>query len=275
VPSRLAAVACFLAALVVAGCASSGSRVLNDPSSSSSTPDHGSLTDREFNVAVAVARAETQKYEATVTSATATVGVGTVTDPNAGPACTSGTLLHIKLIGTFPTIVVGGSPTGAPGVNNDYTVTAVLITADPESGKPCDISVQTGSTSPDPGATVLFTDSGSRAVSSPPVGVVVPSGPVAAASGAVVTSGASSSPFPTCSGFALSLASGRGGQSSPINAAVWFAQHGAVQGIPEGGWKEVSAGSAEATVQSGGVRLHVIQGPDQTWQVDSGQYPCH
>jgi hypothetical protein len=84
----------------------------------------------------------------------------------------------------------------------------------------------------------------------------------------------SSSPSPTCSGFALSLASDRGGQSSPINAAVWFAQHGAVPGIPKTGWKEVSAGKAEATVQSGGVHLHVIEGPDQTWQVDSGQYYC-
>jgi hypothetical protein len=156
-PAASRAVACLLAAIAVGGCTSSASRVLDDPSSASSTPAHGSLTDKQFNVAVAVARAETEKYAATVTSATATVGVGTVTDPNAGPACTSGTLLHIKLIGTFPTIVVAGPSTGAPGASNDYSVTAVLITADPESGKPCDISVQTGSTSPDPGATLLFT----------------------------------------------------------------------------------------------------------------------
>jgi hypothetical protein len=85
---------------------------------------------------------------------------------------------------------------------------------------------------------------------------------------------ASSSPSPTCSGFALSLASDRGGQSSPTEAAVWFAQHGSVQGIPKTGWKQVSTGNAEATVQSGGVQLHVLEGPDHTWQVDSGQYYC-
>ena len=85
---------------------------------------------------------------------------------------------------------------------------------------------------------------------------------------------ASSSPSPTCSGFALSLASDRGGQSSPTNAAVWFAQHSSVHGIPKAGWKEVSTGKAEATVQSGGVQLHVIEGSDQSWQVDSGQYYC-
>jgi hypothetical protein len=84
----------------------------------------------------------------------------------------------------------------------------------------------------------------------------------------------SSSPSPICSGFALSLASDRGGQSSPVKAAVWFARHGAVPGIPDAGWKEVSTGKAEATVQSGGVQLHVLEGPDQTWQVDSGQYCC-
>jgi hypothetical protein len=84
----------------------------------------------------------------------------------------------------------------------------------------------------------------------------------------------SSSPSPTCSAFALSLASDRGGQSSPVKAAVWFAQHGAVPGIPDTGWNEVSVGKAESTVQSGGVQLHVLEGPDQTWQVDSGQYYC-
>jgi hypothetical protein len=84
----------------------------------------------------------------------------------------------------------------------------------------------------------------------------------------------SSSPFPSCSGFALSLAADHGGQSSPVKAAVWFAQHGSVQGIPKTGWKEVRTGNVEATVQSGGVQLHVLEGTDQTWQVDSGQYYC-
>lgn len=121
-------------------------------------PTHGSLTDGQFNIAVTVAHAEMKKYAATVTSATATVGEGTVMDPNAGPACTSGTLLHIKLIGTFPTIAVGAPPTtGAPSASNDYSVSAVLITADAGSGKACDLSVQTGPTTPAPGATLLFT----------------------------------------------------------------------------------------------------------------------
>jgi len=157
VPAALRVAACVLAAMVVGGCASSASPVVNHPSSSSSTPARGSLTDGQFNIAVAVARAEMEKYAATVTSATATVGEGTVTDPNTGPACTSGTLLHIKLIGTFPTIAAGAPPTAGASSISDYSVSAVLITADPESGKACDLSVQTGPTTPDPGATLLFT----------------------------------------------------------------------------------------------------------------------
>jgi hypothetical protein len=142
--------------------------VLDDRSFSGSTPGHGSLTDREFSVAVAVARAEIEKYAATVTSATATVGEGTVTDPNAGPACTSGTLLHIKLIGTFPTIGIGLLPTagapsssapsgGVPTDGSDLSAMAVLVTADPASGKACDLSVRLDQLAPDPGATLLFT----------------------------------------------------------------------------------------------------------------------
>jgi hypothetical protein len=139
-------VACLLATIVVAGCASA-TRTLDDPSVSSLT--HGSLTDREYNVAVAVAEAEAAKAGATAdTSATATVGAGTETDPNAGPACTSGTLLHIKLIGSFNAVTT--DLTDAP-------ITTMLITADPASGKPCLIGVRVDQTSPDPGAAVLFT----------------------------------------------------------------------------------------------------------------------
>lgn len=94
------------------------------------------------------------KDATSITSATATVGTGTETDPNVGPPCTSGTLLHIKLIGTFNIVTggFGGQPTGT-----SFPVSAVLITADPVSGKACLLGVQTGSTAPDPGATLLFT----------------------------------------------------------------------------------------------------------------------
>ncbi len=157
VPTTLRVATCLLATIVVSACASGANRPLDDSTNSGSTLGHGSLTNHEFDVAVAVARSEADKDAATITSATATVGVGTVADPNDGPPCTSGTLLHIKLIGTFPTISVGQPPTAGAASAADHSVSTVLITADPESGKACALSVQTGSTSPDPGATVLFT----------------------------------------------------------------------------------------------------------------------
>jgi hypothetical protein len=72
------------------------------------------------------------------------------------------------------------------------------------------------------------------------------------------------------SGFAVSLVSDRGGRPTPTAAAVWFARHGAVAGVPFGGWREVSRNGGGRTVESGSFTLHVIQGPDRTWQVDSG-----
>jgi hypothetical protein len=155
VPAASTVAACLLATLAISGCASSANRALGDQSVSSSALGHGSLTDREFNVAVAIARAEVTQYAAAITSATATVGAGTEMDPNAGPPCTSGTLLHIKLIGTFNIVhgVNGGQPTPV-----SEPVSGVLITADPESGKACTLGVQTGPIAPDPGATLLFTN---------------------------------------------------------------------------------------------------------------------
>jgi len=88
-----------------------------------------------------------------ITSATATVGEGTVADSNTGHPCTSGTLLHIKLIGDFHTIDHGGIP-GQP-----YEPTsAVLITADPESEQACLIGVSTGEQKPKAGSVALFTE---------------------------------------------------------------------------------------------------------------------
>jgi hypothetical protein len=80
---------------------------------------------------------------------------------------------------------------------------------------------------------------------------------------------------PACangSAFVLSLASDRGDQPTPVAAAAWFARHGGVAGVPARGWREVGRHGRGATVQSGPVVLHVVQGPDRTWQVDSGNW---
>jgi hypothetical protein len=80
---------------------------------------------------------------------------------------------------------------------------------------------------------------------------------------------------PACangSAFVLSLVSDRGGQPTPVAAAARFARRGGVAGVPARGWREVGRHGRGATVQSGPVVLHVVQGPDRTWQVDSGNW---
>ena len=80
---------------------------------------------------------------------------------------------------------------------------------------------------------------------------------------------------PACtsgSAFALSLVSDRGGQPTPVAAAAWLARHGGVAGVPARGWRQASRQGRDATVRSGPVTLHAVQGPGRTWQVDSGSW---
>jgi hypothetical protein len=74
------------------------------------------------------------------------------------------------------------------------------------------------------------------------------------------------------SAFALSLVSDRGGQPTPVAAAAWFARRGGVPGVPAQGWRETGRQGGGAAVRSGPVTLHVVQGADRTWQVDSGSW---
>ena len=75
----------------------------------------------------------------------------------------------------------------------------------------------------------------------------------------------------THSGFELSLVSDRGGQRTPIRASAWFARHGRVAEIPVSGWHLEGKDAMGVFTRSGRVRLHVVQGQDKTWQVDSGE----
>ena len=116
--------------------------------------DHGTLTDREFSVAVAIARRELNKNPPwSVPSVTATASHGTVLHGNVGPhrQCLSGTLLNIRFIGRFPNILHDVMPG-----QKYFPIRQVLVVADPVSGYPCLLSVQTGHRTPGPGATTLF-----------------------------------------------------------------------------------------------------------------------
>lgn len=113
------------------------------------------LTDQEYAFARELVRSEIRQESAILTSATVTVGYGTVLDSNVGYSCTSGRLLHIKLIGDFPHITTGGLAVQPGTPLPDMTVHAVNLTADAKTGRPCLISVQTGKVAPAPNAVSL------------------------------------------------------------------------------------------------------------------------
>jgi hypothetical protein len=152
---------CVAVVAVLAGVAA-----VTSPQSAPSTPpplsppsgSHGALTDQEYAAAVRVARQQIRAADATITGATVTASSGKVLDSNTGHACTSGRLLNIKLIGSFPHTVTTGHPVRPGDPPPDFTVRAVLITADAQSGLTCLIGVQTGERGepqPEPNATVL------------------------------------------------------------------------------------------------------------------------
>jgi hypothetical protein len=168
----LVGIVCATLAATLMGCTGSSQPSSEDPRQSSnhladpttatqSTPtgpaaasDHGSLTNREFSVAVAIARRELSKNPPwSVSSVTATVRRGTVVHGNMGPHrhCLSGTLVKIEFLGKFPNITT----TGNPG-QKDYPVNGVLVLADPVSGQPCMLSVVASAKAPHPVGTELF-----------------------------------------------------------------------------------------------------------------------
>lgn len=138
---RLAA--CWLASVVVLSAC--GASSANDGRAD------GGRGDPELNFARAIAQHEVRAVEADIVSATFVVRNGTVTESNVGHPCTSGRLIEVKLIGHFPHIVTTGHPLEADQ-NEDFKVTAVMVTADAASGEPCLKGVQTGHVEPEPNA---------------------------------------------------------------------------------------------------------------------------
>ena len=123
----------------------SPSNASGSPISQATSPSTqgSSLSQDEIDKALSVAKDEISAERASVSSATAIALVGRVLSSNTGQPCTSGRLLKIKLIGSFPHIVTTGHPVRAGEPIPDFTVRAMIITADASSGQPCLISVQT------------------------------------------------------------------------------------------------------------------------------------
>ena len=116
------------------------------------------MSQDEIAKAEAAARQVIADQGATVSSATVIERQGKVRDSNTGHPCTSGRELQIKLIGKFAHTVTTGHPVPPGSPTPDFTVRAMIITADAESGLACLISVQTGEDGgpkPLPGGTML------------------------------------------------------------------------------------------------------------------------
>lgn len=103
-----------------------------------------SLSLDEIAKAEAVARQAIADQGATVSGAYVMERSGKIRDSNTGHRCTSGHELQIKLIGKFPHTVTTGHPVLPGSPTPDFTVRAMIITADAESGLACLIGVQTG-----------------------------------------------------------------------------------------------------------------------------------
>jgi len=156
---RLAGLLVF--ALGVAACSSDDSPSRSNGElvgGNTSSVEERSLSQDEVAMAVAVARDRLKNQGASVSSATAIMRPGRVVDTNTGHRCGSGRILRIKLIGSFPHIVTTGHPVLKGQPVPDFTVRALIITADASSGQVCLAGVQTaeaGEPQPLADATVL------------------------------------------------------------------------------------------------------------------------
>jgi hypothetical protein len=113
--------------------------------------NHGPLTAEQYAAAVRIVQREVASEKASLTSATAILTRGRVRNANVGPACTSGHLIRIRLLGRFPRITVSPPPGGRGG-----PVRLVGITADAATGRACLLGVGTGKNHPYRGAADLM-----------------------------------------------------------------------------------------------------------------------
>jgi hypothetical protein len=152
---------CAVTVLVLSGCTTSVPSSRSTASDAQQTPETGSaLNDDEMAIAVAAAQQEISRElgitgePATIKSATA-MARSVPLKNSTGTSCTSDHLLNVKLIGRFPGVVTTGHPIDKFEPNSDFTVRAVLLTVDADSGQTCRIGVQTRHPTPDDEATVL------------------------------------------------------------------------------------------------------------------------
>jgi hypothetical protein len=147
--AALALVTCLVAGSGLSACSA------DDPEPA--RPGQGSpatLSRDEVTTATTAAEEVIRREEARVTSATVTASYGRVVEQsNTGHRCTSGQLLRVRLVGSFPHLTTSGGPPGGDGT--DGIVRTVLLTVDGGSGRTCVIGVSTRALAPLPGGVAL------------------------------------------------------------------------------------------------------------------------
>lgn len=141
--SRLVGLAAAACALAVSGCS------FHENGGRTPRANPAGLTARQIAFAEHIARAEIAKQRSHVRLAVAQLHPGSVRWSNTGHACTTGTLLRVTLIGSFPHTLVAPVPGGSG------TVRAEVIEANPVTGQECSIGVTTDRIQPPKDATPL------------------------------------------------------------------------------------------------------------------------
>lgn len=126
----------------------------NPPNAGKSPPPlpEDRLTAQQLGYARDVIAHDRELARSEITSATVVRRPGRITNANVGGPCLSGQLLQIKVIGRFPHVLTSGGPPMTSSHPRDMTVTAILLTADAETGRLCQEGVQVGPVHPAPGS---------------------------------------------------------------------------------------------------------------------------
>jgi hypothetical protein len=115
---------------------------------------HGRLSAQEYAAAITAAHQVQATVTGTFVSATAWAGHGRVRDSNTGHTCTSGHVVHVRLIWMAgASFTHGGIAGGGP---RDGPRQALIVTADAGTGQPCLIGASYSHVAPGPDETFLY-----------------------------------------------------------------------------------------------------------------------
>ena len=118
-----------------------------------SPASHEGLSDQEYAAALKAAHQVQATVTGTFVSATAWAGPGRVRDSNTGRTCTSGRVVHVRLIWMAGASFTHGGAVGAP---RDGPRQALIVTADAATAQPCLIGASYSHVQPRPGETFLY-----------------------------------------------------------------------------------------------------------------------